>query len=134
MYVSMEQKLVRSLLPDAASQAGAAPQAAELAVEEEAPTLPAPGGRGKGLYACEYALLARLAVLTAEARIALLHGASRVRHLGLLPTCVQPWPSSVLFTAVHVPMTWCRCLCGRHLPCVTATHSFCPAHTNVGHS
>jgi len=49
-------------------------QAAEAAVEQEEPTLPAPGGRGLGLYACEYAALARVAGATARGRMALLHG------------------------------------------------------------
>jgi len=54
-------------------------QAAEAAVEQEEPTLPAPGGRGLGLYACEYAALARVAGATARGRMALLHGDARVR-------------------------------------------------------
>ncbi len=47
-------------------------------MEQEEPTLPAPGGRGVGLYACEYALLAQIAALTAAGRIALLHGDAQV--------------------------------------------------------
>ena len=56
-------------------------------MEEEEPTLPAPGGRGKGLYACEYALLARIAALTAAGRVALLHGDAQARPPGLPPAC-----------------------------------------------
>lgn len=97
-------------------------------MEEEGPTLPAPGGRGKGLYACEYALLARLAVLTAAARIALLHGDAQARRFCFLPPVPRISPVLCVCCACAHDLMTCRC---DTRSSIAAAHGCCLAHTSV---
>ena len=53
-------------------------QREEEGIVEVQPTVP---GRAPGLYGCDYKTLARIAVLHAEARLALLKGKPQVRAL-----------------------------------------------------